>query len=120
MRTNACEALGLRCTNDVDRLVLGENVRDLGLLLEEIRAEVHLLFDDAAVDWGLLDVGEDEVFVHFLLPKVDFEAAVPNAVVVVGVPARPWRASTIVLEELLSPPPSQNDRVALVHQQVLP
>ena len=58
MRTNACEALGLRCTNDVDRLVLGENVRDLGLLLEEIHGEVHLVFDDAAFDLELLlDVG---------------------------------------------------------------
>ncbi len=64
-RTNACEALGLRCTNDVDRLVLGENVRDLGLLLEEIHGEAHLLFDDAAVDLELLDVG-------LLLPKLGF------------------------------------------------
>ena len=64
-RNHACEALALRRANDVDHLVLGENVRNFGFLLEEIRGEVHFLFDDAVVDLDLLDVG-------LLLPKLGF------------------------------------------------
>ena len=50
MRSNACEALSLRCSIVVDRLVLGENVKDPGLLLEDIHGGVHVLLGDAVVD----------------------------------------------------------------------
>mmetsp|Transcript_84379 Transcript_84379/g.188443 ORF Transcript_84379/g.188443 Transcript_84379/m.188443 type:complete len:299 (-) Transcript_84379:464-1360(-) len=53
---HALDAMALGDANDVDHLVLGEDVCNLHLLLEEAHGEVHLLRSGAAVDLDLFDV----------------------------------------------------------------